>query len=95
MKTAYLATSVSQERIEENNDNCITEEDSLKLEDSPELPPVTLQEHSRELQVSLYPEAADGFGQWPILIVSSAISTLRVLAKRDPKSYEILMKKLK
>ena len=47
------------------------------------------------VQASLYHEAADGFGQWPILIESGAIAKLRVLAKREPKNYDIVMKKLK
>jgi hypothetical protein len=44
---------------------------------------------------SLYFEPADGFGEWRILMSGRVVRHLQVACKRQPKRFDIYMKKIK
>lgn len=48
----------------------------------------------RPMRDSLYLEKADGFGEWEIIISPDAKKTMREKQRRDPRTFDVIMKKL-
>jgi hypothetical protein len=50
---------------------------------------------AQSMRASLYFDTADGFGEWRVLMAGRVVRHLQVACKRQPKRFDIYMKKIK